>query len=167
MHLTVVILARSNQLLPNLFLPDKNKELPNQTCCPLYPSRSPPARGTCQDRRTSSCNFFLKAEPHSGLSQMTNLFSKDNHIRLKHEIWQMDCLNEINVKITTKVTERAWLCLESNLKTASGGSAHETKRYFSSGILLQVLSCAFLIFKASTPMTSSDQLPLLLQKYIN
>lgn len=42
MYSTVVILAGSNQLLPNLFLPDKNKEMPNLTSCPLYPPETPP-----------------------------------------------------------------------------------------------------------------------------
>lgn len=82
MQLTDAILVGSNQLLPNSFLLDKNKELPNSTSRPSHPSKPPHRRGTSQGRRTSCCIFFFKAEPRFGLPQKTHLFSKANGFML-------------------------------------------------------------------------------------
>lgn len=77
MHLTVVILAGSNQLLPNPFLPDKNQELPNWPAVPCtHLGPLPEERQARTEEHPSVIFFFSKAEPRFGLSQMTNLFRK-------------------------------------------------------------------------------------------
>lgn len=114
MHLTVIILAGSNQLLPNSFPLDKNKELPSPTSRLSHPSKPPDRRRTSQDSRTSCRVFFFNTEPHFGLSEKENSFvlkRQWKYISLKPEIWWLYCYEEMILEITKRKKVAPSLCV--------------------------------------------------------
>lgn len=108
MHLTVVILAGSNQLFLNSFLLHKNKELTNLTKRLSHPSKPPQQKRDKPRHKNILLSFFSKAEPHFGLSQKTHLFSKECQWKctsLKDEIWWLDSYEEMILEMDGEMTK--------------------------------------------------------------